>query len=391
MYGAFDDCGFQVDFSERHAGSKTALKRLVQVNHHDHARFDGDAEQGDVSHPDCDAEVVAKVSLKDKPSSKGVKGWKDQDGGLGDGMEHHIEQDKNHEKHDGYDQLQALLRAQLEFVFAGPFICVTGRKRELLPEHAVRLGDESAVVGRVEIDVDVASQRRVLIADHGGAARKRNLGDFANGDLRAVRRSNQEAAQRLDVVAKIPAVSDVDGITLAALDVFGDGLAADARRDHLLDISDGQTVPRSFGSVDLDVYVKALADPFGEDRPHARKRRQDALHLRASLLNAVEARPLNFHAERCLDARQLHIEPVFDGHGPGIGQPRKLEFGVHFLNELFVGHACSPLLAGLQHHGRVVHIERCVVGCALGAPDSAENALHFWKRTDDAVLLLHKL
>ena len=105
MHGALDDRGLQVGFGERHAGGKTALKRLVQVNHHDHARFDGDAEKGDVSDPDRDAEVIAKVSLQDKPSGEGIDRREDQDGGLGDGMEHHVEQDKNHEKHDGHDQL----------------------------------------------------------------------------------------------------------------------------------------------------------------------------------------------------------------------------------------------------------------------------------------------
>ena len=109
------------------------------------------------------------------------------------------------------------------------------------------------------------------------------------------------------------------------------------------------------------------------------------------MLDAVEARPLDFHAERRLDARQLHVEAVFDGHGPGVGQPRKLELCVHFLDQLFVGHSGPPLLARLQHDGRVVHIERCVIGRAFGAADGTENALHFWKRADNAVLLLHEL
>ena len=105
MHSALDDRRLQVGLGERHAGSETALKRLVQINHHDHARFDGDTKQGDVSHPDRDAKVIAKVSLQDKPSGERIDRRENQDGGFGDGMEHHIEQDKNHEKHDGHDQL----------------------------------------------------------------------------------------------------------------------------------------------------------------------------------------------------------------------------------------------------------------------------------------------
>ncbi len=61
-------------------------------------------------------------------------------------MEHYVEQDENYAKRNGHDQLQTLFCAQLEFVFAGPFVCVTRGKRELPPEHVVRLADESAVV-----------------------------------------------------------------------------------------------------------------------------------------------------------------------------------------------------------------------------------------------------
>ena len=113
--------------------------------------------------------------------------------------------------------------------------------------------------------------------------------------------------------------------------------------------------------------------------------------MRAGLLDAVERRPLNLHSERRLDAGQLHVQTVFDGHGPGVRQPRKLELGVHLLNQFFVGHSRTPLLARLEHDGRVVHIERRVVGGAVGASDGAEDGFDFGKRSNDAVLLLEQL
>ena len=63
------------------------------------------------------------------------------------------------------------------------------------------------------------------------------------------------------------------------------------------------------------------------------------LHLRGELLDAVHVRPLNLHTERRLDARQFHVQPVLDGHRPGVGETGKLELRVHLLNQLFVGHA----------------------------------------------------
>ena len=61
------------------------------------------------------------------------------------------------------------------------------------------------------------------------------------------------------------------------------------------------------------------------------------------------------------------------------------------MDELFVGHAGTPLLARLQHDGGVIHVERSIVGGAVGAADGAEDGLDFRKRANDPVLLLQEL
>ena len=120
-------------------------------------------------------------------------------------------------------------------------------------------------------------------------------------------------------------------------------------------------------------------------------RRQDLLHLRANLLDAFQIWPLNLQAEGRLDARQFHVEAILDRHRPGVGQARKLEFRIHFLNELFVSHARSPLTARLEHDGRVIHIEGRVVGRAVGSADGTEDGFDFRERPNDSVLFLKQL
>ena len=78
-------------------------------------------------------------------------------------------------------------------------------------------------------------------------------------------------------------------------------------------------------------------------------------------------------------------------HGPGIRQSRKLELLVHLANELFVGHPRPPLLARLEHHGRVVHIEGSIVGSTVGSADRAEDGLDFREGSENPVLLLQEL
>ncbi len=115
------------------------------------------------------------------------------------------------------------------------------------------------------------------------------------------------------------------------------------------------------------------------------------MHLRANLLDALQIWPLNLQAQRRLDSRQLHVEPVFDRHGPGVGQAGKLEFGIHFLNELFVSHSRPPLTARLEHDRRVIHIEWSVIGRAVRSPDGTEDGFDFGERANDPVLFLEQL
>ena len=114
------------------------------------------------------------------------------------------------------------------------------------------------------------------------------------------------------------------------------------------------------------------------------------MHPRGKLFDALYIWTLYFEPQWRLDSGQRHIETILHRHGPGIREPRKLEFGIHLLNQLFVGHALRPLLARLQHDCGVVHIERRIVGRAVGASNRTENALHFRECAQNAVLLLEQ-
>ena len=117
---------------------------------------------------------------------------------------------------------------------------------------------------------------------------------------------------------------------------------------------------------------------------------KNLLHSCADILNLRQIRPLDLQTKRGLDAREFHVEPVSHRHRPGVGQTGELELGIHFRDQLFIGHTRSPLLLGLQHDGGVVHIERRIVGGAVGTAHGAEHAFHLRKGADNTVLLLHQ-
>src|SRR5437879_6846251 len=51
-----------------------------------------------------------------------------------------------------------------------------------------------------------------------------------------------------------------------------------------------------------------------------------------------------------------------------------------------LGHSRPPLSARLEHDRRVIHIERSVVGRAVGSPDGTKDGLDFGKRANDSIL-----
>ncbi len=93
----------------------------------------------------------------------------------------------------------------------------------------VCLRDEATVIGVFEIDVDVSSQRTVFVPDHGGAMGEGDLRHLPQRNLRAGRCADEYPTHFVDIVAEVSLVADIDGITLAALDVLRDILSSDTR------------------------------------------------------------------------------------------------------------------------------------------------------------------
>ena len=109
------------------------------------------------------------------------------------------------------------------------------------------------------------------------------------------------------------------------------------------------------------------------------------------LLDLLQIRTLQLHPHGRLDSGQRHVEPVLYRHGPGISETWELELGVHFPDELFVRHSRPPLLARLEHHGRVIHIKRSVIGRTVRSADRTEDSLNLWKGSKYPILLLQEL
>src|SRR2546422_2305729 len=79
----------------------------MEVHNHNYTCFDSDAEQRDVANPDGNTEVVSEQLLKDEAAGQSVERGKNEDSGLGDGVKHHVKEQKDDEEHHRQDELQS--------------------------------------------------------------------------------------------------------------------------------------------------------------------------------------------------------------------------------------------------------------------------------------------
>ncbi len=109
---------------------------LINVFEHDHAGFHRDAEERKESNAGRNAQMRAGDQQRQKATDR-------RDGHVGENQaspfrraEHGVENNENHQQRDRDDNRQALLRALLAFVFAGPIDVVADRAALLFPSPA---------------------------------------------------------------------------------------------------------------------------------------------------------------------------------------------------------------------------------------------------------------
>src|SRR5713226_8776866 len=157
----------------------------MEVHDHNYTGLDSDAEQRDVANPDSNTEVVSEQLLKDEAAGQSIERGENEDSGLGDRVKDHVKQQEDDEEHDRQNELQSLFGPQLEFILPRPLVGVTGRQRQLFSKRIVGAVDEAAVILRVQVNVNVSSERPILIANHGWPAGKRNLRHLCDRNPRA--------------------------------------------------------------------------------------------------------------------------------------------------------------------------------------------------------------
>jgi hypothetical protein len=249
-------------------------------------------------------------------------------------------------QHHGELVAHALDRLEL----AAPRHGVSRGHLELRAEQGIRFLHVARGVPLGQVDIDVAGEQAVLVAEHARTGDALDLGEAAEGDLQpSVAGGHEHAPHRLGVRPEVGQVAHADRVTFAALDRLGGELPPDRRRHHLLRLGDGEAVLGQLVAPPADVEEIASERALGEDPAGPLDRPQDGLGLGRDPLDHGRVGPRDLEAERGSDARAQHVDPGLDGHGPRVGEARQAQGVVQLLNQ---GLARDVVRGDPAHHGQ---------------------------------------
>src|SRR5205814_3571811 len=186
--------------------------------------------------------------------------------------------------------------------------------------------------------------------------------------------------------AQIARIAHIDGVALAAFDRGGDRIAAERGRDHVLNVTDHETITGEAITVGNYIEIVAADDALSIGARRAGNRLEHLLDLAGDALHLGKVGTEHLDANRSADAGREHVDPRLDRHGPGVRDAGKLQRLVHFADQAVDRDAGAPFGLGLEVDYRLGHLGRRRISRRRGAPGLAIDRGHFRKRLDDAVL-----
>ena len=256
---------------------------------------------------------------------------------------------------------------------------------------ALRVGHVAAEVAVANVDVDVGRQLSVLRADRGWSPCGRHLGNFAQWHGAAGWHRHQDfVGDSLGIVPQVARISHVDREPLPPLDRRRHGLAAERRRDGVLNVLDHDAVARERGSVRRHFEIVAANAALRVGRRCSRHGFENLLDLLGELIDLNQIGADHLDADRRADAGRQHVDAGLDRHCPSIRDAGKLQGPIHFGDQAVDGHAGAPLLLRPEIDHRLEHLGRGRIGRGRGASRLAVDRGDFRKRADDPVLGLHQ-
>ena len=227
----------------------------------------------------------------------------------------------------------------------------------MIGDGALGVVDEAAEIAAsgVDVDVDVAGELAVLVANHRWAFDDPQCGELPERNLRAIRRGYEYTPELVDLIAQLTRIANVDRISLAAFDRGGDVLAADRGHDRLLHVIDGEAIAGDRRAVNVEIDEVAARDALAVDAARAGDAADDLLELLADVLDLLQICAVDLDPDRRADSGGQHVDAIADRHRPGVCLSRQLQPLVEIVDQLVIRQISPPLRFRLEDDGRLHH------------------------------------
>ena len=189
---------------------------------------------------------------------------------LSSGARVQINDERDDQQRQRHDDEQPLLGAQHVFVLAAPENVVAGRQLDLAGGdggvHGVHgVLDVGAHVNAVDVHINPVVRHGALGLDGHRAVHDFDVGEFAERNLRAGRRGNDDVAlERIQIGTEIAVVTQIDGVALQTFHGRRQRHSAERDGQHVLHVADGQAVTRDGVAVDVEFNVMSAHHALGK-------------------------------------------------------------------------------------------------------------------------------
>ncbi len=273
-----------------------------------------------------------------------------------------VEQEEDDQDRDRHDDLQPLSRALLALVPPAPPDEVAGRQRDTGGDGRLGFFDEPAEIPVLHVEQHRGQQEPVLGVDHRGAARLFDVDHLRERQLLAGRRGNQHVAECVRVVTELGRVTHPHRKSTTTLEGEREAPLADGGADHVLYCGDAEPVPGRAGAIDAHVQVLRAGQRLRIDVAGAANGAQHRGHAPGRLVQHFQITAIDLHAHFGSDAGRQHVDSVDDRHRPDVRDAGELRRTSQLAAQPLQRHPAPPLLARLEVHDRLGHVERRRIG-----------------------------
>jgi hypothetical protein len=228
------------------------------------------------------------------------------------GTEHGVENDEDDHEGNGKDDCEALLRALLARILAGPIHVVASRQIDLLVDFGDRLLYGAAKIAATDAVLNRNVTLSTLAIDLSSAILRLYGGELSESDALSGGREKADVLDRFGGVAIGSLVANGKVVVSFALQDLAYGVAAHGRLNSVLDVRDVDAIAGRGLAIYREVEIWLSDDTKEAEVLHAANTAHDADYMIPKIFEGLKVLTIDFDRELSFDTTDGFLDVVGD-------------------------------------------------------------------------------